>query len=165
MEPAAPLPPWQRPATPPVTGAPEPPAPPSPPSRSVPPVPRPAWAARARTDTTMPRKGAPVSMTIRRPRTHRGNLPTPRTPLGRPRGRRAGPGTATVLAAYLAAAFLLLAVVFALRPHQGPAPAAPTWDYQRETVALERGGALNDYARWAARDTARLAAGSLERHP
>jgi hypothetical protein len=102
-------------------------------------------------------------MTIRRPRTHRGTLPTSRTPLGRPRGRRAGPGTATVLAAYLAAAFLLLAVVFALRPHQGPAPAAPTWDYQRETVALEGGGALNAYARWAARATAGLARGSIER--
>jgi hypothetical protein len=93
-----------------------------------------------------------VSMTIRRDR-----------PPARPRGRRAGPGAATVLAAYLAAAFLLLAVVFALRPFQGPAPAAPTWDYQRETVALEGGGALNAYARWAVRATASLTRGSIER--
>jgi hypothetical protein len=103
-------------------------------------------------------------MTIRRPPGSRGVVP--RTLLGRPRGprgRRAGPGAATVLAAYLAAAFLLLAVVFALRPHQGPAPAAPTWDYQRETVALEGGGALNAYARWAVRVTAGLARGSIER--
>jgi hypothetical protein len=103
-------------------------------------------------------------MTIRRPPGSRGTVP--RTLLGRPRGprgRRAGPGAATVLAAYLAAAFLLLAVVFALRPHQGPAPAVPTWDYQRETVALEGGGALNAYARWAVRATAGLTRGSIER--
>src|SRR4029450_6631433 len=171
MEPAAPLPPWQRPATPPVTGAPEPPAPPSPPSRSVPPVPRPAWAARARTDTTMPRKGAPVSMTIRRPRTHRGNLPTPRTPLGRPRGRRAGPGTATVLAAYLGRALLLLAVVVVLHPHHaavhrlsplyflaGEAAAADlaTWR-QRHRLPLE--GATLAVA------TALAAWGTLRRRP
>jgi hypothetical protein len=68
-----------------------------------------------------------------------------------------------VLAAYLAGAFLLLAVVFALRPAQGPDPAAPAWDYQRETVALEGGGALNAYARWAVRATAWLARGSIER--
>jgi hypothetical protein len=54
-------------------------------------------------------------------------------------------------------------VVFALRPAQGPAPAAPAWDYQRETVALEGGGALNAYARWAVRTTAWLARGSIER--
>jgi hypothetical protein len=91
-------------------------------------------------------------MTIRRGR-----------PPARPRHPRSTPGTVTVLAAYLAAAFLLLAVVFALRPHQGPAPAAPTWDYQRETVALEGAGALNAYARWAVRTTASLARGSIER--
>jgi hypothetical protein len=93
-----------------------------------------------------------MSMTIRRTR-----------PPARPHGRRAAPGTARVLAAYLAGAFLLLAVVFALRPAQGPAPAAPAWDYQRETVALEGGGALNAYARWAVRTTAWLARGSIER--
>jgi hypothetical protein len=91
-------------------------------------------------------------MTIRRGR-----------PPARPRATRGAPGTATVLAAYLAAAFLLLATVFALRPHQGPAPAAPTWDYQRETVALEGGGGLNAYARWAVDATAWLARGSIER--
>ena len=79
------------------------------------------------------------------------------------RGRRAAPATARVLAAYLAGAFLLLVVVFALRPAQGPAPATPAWDYQRETVALEGGGALNAYARWAVRTTAWLARGSIER--
>ena len=93
-----------------------------------------------------------MSMTIRR-----GGPPA------RPRVRRDPPGTVRVLAAYLAAAFLLLAVVFALRPAQGPAPAAPTWDYQRETVALEGGGALNAYARWAVRATAAVTRGSIER--
>ena len=84
---------------------------------------------------------------------------------GRPPARpaRAAPGTARVLAAYLAAAFLLLAVVFALRPATGPAPPAPTWDYQRETVALEGGGTLNAYARWAVRTTASVTRGSIER--
>jgi hypothetical protein len=91
-------------------------------------------------------------MTIRRSR-----------PPARPRSVRRRPGTATVLAAYLVAAFLLLATLFALRPHQGPAPAAPTWDYQRETVALEGGGGMNAYARWAVRSTAWLARGSIER--
>ncbi len=91
-------------------------------------------------------------MTIRRGR-----------PPARTRPRRPSPGTARVLAAYLAAAFVLLAVVFALRPHQGPAPAAPTWDYQRERVDLEGGGALNAYARWAVGTTAFLTRGSIER--
>jgi hypothetical protein len=91
-------------------------------------------------------------MTIRRGR-----------PPARPRAARAAPGTARVLAAYLAAAFVLLAVVFALRPAKGPAPAAPTWDYQRETVALEGGGTLNAYARWAVRTTASVTRGSIER--
>jgi hypothetical protein len=91
-------------------------------------------------------------MTIRRGR-----------PPARPSAPRTAPGTATVLAAYLATAFVLLAVVFALRPAKDPAPAAPTWDYQRETVALEGGGALNAYARWAVGATAALARGSIER--
>jgi hypothetical protein len=68
-----------------------------------------------------------------------------------------------VLAAYLAAAFVLLAVVFALRPATGPAPAAPTWNYQRETVAIEGGGTLNAYARWAVGTTASVTRGSIER--
>jgi hypothetical protein len=91
-------------------------------------------------------------MTIRRGR-----------PPARPRPPRTTPGTATVLAAYLAAAFLALAVVFALHPRHGPAPAAPTWDYQRERIELEGGGALNAYARWAAGATALLTRGSIER--
>jgi hypothetical protein len=94
-----------------------------------------------------------MSMTIRRGR----------PPARRPAAARTAPGTATVLAAYLATAFVVLAVVFALRPHQGPAPAAPTWDYQRETVALEGGGTLNAYARWAVRATAAVTRGSIER--
>jgi hypothetical protein len=68
-----------------------------------------------------------------------------------------------VLAAYLAAAFLVLAVVLAVAPRRSPAPPAPTWDYQRERVALEGGGALNAYARWAVGATAALARGSIER--
>jgi hypothetical protein len=84
-------------------------------------------------------------------------------PPARNPGSGGAPGPGRVLAAYLAAAFLLLAVVFALRPARGPAPAAPTWDYQRETVALEGGGALNAYARWAVRTTAAATRGSIER--
>jgi hypothetical protein len=94
-----------------------------------------------------------MSMTIRRGR----------PPARRPAAARTAPGTATVLVAYLATAFVVLAVVFALRPHKGPAPAAPTWDYQRETVALEGGGTLNAYARWAVRATAAVTRGSIER--
>jgi hypothetical protein len=94
-----------------------------------------------------------VSMTIRRGR----------PPARRPAAPRPAPGTARVLATYLAAAFVLLAVVFALGPAKGPAPAAPAWDYQRETVAVEGGGTLNAYARWAVRTTASVTRGSIER--
>jgi hypothetical protein len=96
-----------------------------------------------------------MSMTIRRGR-------QPAKPAG---GRRndGGPAMATVLVAYLVAAFVLLATVYALRPHRAAAPPAPTWDYQRETVALEGGGALNAYARWAVGATAWLTRGSIER--
>jgi hypothetical protein len=88
-----------------------------------------------------------------------------RHPARQGRGRRqdAGPAMATVLVAYLVAAFVLLATVYALRPHRGAAPPAPTWDYQRETVALEGGGGFNAYARWAVRSTAWLTRGSIER--
>jgi hypothetical protein len=86
-----------------------------------------------------------------------------RPPARRPAAPRAALSTARLLAAYLAAAFVLLAVVFALRPARGPAPAAPTWDYQRETVALEGGGTLNAYARWAVHTTASVTRGSIER--
>jgi hypothetical protein len=91
-------------------------------------------------------------MTIRRGR-----------PPARPAAARPTPGMALVLAAYLTAAFLVLAVVLAVAPHRAPAPAAPTWDYQREQVALEGGGALNAYARWAVGATASLTRGSIER--
>jgi hypothetical protein len=93
-----------------------------------------------------------VSMTIRRGR-----------PPARPSAPRPAPGPARILAAYLAAAFVLLAVVFALRPAHGQAPPAPAWDYQRETVALEGGGTLNAYARWAVRTAASVTRGSIER--
>jgi hypothetical protein len=88
-----------------------------------------------------------------------------RHPARRTGGRRQdeGPATTTVLVAYLVAAFVLLATVYALRPHRGAVPPAPTWDYQRETVALEGGGGLNAYARWAVRSTAWLTRGSIER--
>ena len=93
-----------------------------------------------------------MSMTIRRGR-----------PPARPSAPRPAPGPARILAAYLAAAFVLLAVVFALRPAHGQAPPAPAWDYQRETVALEGGGTLNAYARWAVRTAASVTRGSIER--
>jgi hypothetical protein len=96
-----------------------------------------------------------MSMTIRRGR-------QPAKPAGG-RHKDGGPAMATVLVAYLVAAFVLLATVYALRPHRGAAPPAPTWDYQRETVALEGGGALNAYARWAVGATAWLTRGSIER--
>jgi hypothetical protein len=96
-----------------------------------------------------------MSMTIRRGR-------QPAKPAGG-RRRDGGPAMTTVLVAYLVAAFVLLATVYALRPHRGAAPPAPIWDYQRETVALEGGGALNAYARWAVGATAWLTRGSIER--
>ena len=74
----------------------------------------------------------------------------------------APPGPGRGAGRYLAAAFLVLAAVLAVAPHQD-GPAAPTWDYQRERVALEGGGALNVYARWAVGATAFLTRGSIER--
>ena len=72
----------------------------------------------------------------------------------------------TVLVPYLAAMFVLLAIVFALSP-QGEgrpgAPAAGEWDYQREVVAIQGGGMGNAYARTAIRATAWMAKGSIER--
>src|SRR4029453_17558717 len=160
---AAPLPPWQR-----LRDSsryrppPDRPCPGLPRARSRP---RPA---RPRPTPPTPRKGASMSMSIRRGTTptappRRSRPPGRPAPPGRTGGRRATPGTTRVLAAYLAGALLLLAGGFALRPAQGPAPAAPAWDYQRETVALEGGGAVNAYARWAVRATAWLARGSIER--
>jgi hypothetical protein len=72
----------------------------------------------------------------------------------------------TVLAAYLAGTFVLLAIVFLALPQRSaslPAPAARTWDYQLETVALQGRGLLNAYARQAVRTTAWLARSSIER--
>ncbi|HEV8648866.1 MAG TPA: hypothetical protein VG276_05540 [Actinomycetes bacterium] len=71
-----------------------------------------------------------------------------------------------MLIPYLAATFVLLAVVFTLSPHQaaGPgAPAAGEWDYQREVVAIQGGGVGNAYARTAIRATAWMTKGSIER--
>jgi hypothetical protein len=71
----------------------------------------------------------------------------------------------TVLAPYLGATFLLLATVFALNPHRAGDPRAPAgaWDYQRELVAVDGGGAGNAYARTAIRAAAGMAKGSIER--
>jgi hypothetical protein len=102
-------------------------------------------------------------MTIRRGRQPAKPAGGRRAPRPARRAPRRGPAMSTVLVAYLVAAFVLLATVYALRPHQGAAPPAPTWDYQRETVALDGGGALNAYARWAVRSTAWLTRGSIER--
>ncbi len=88
--------------------------------------------------------------------------------------RRPGPGPEpttwswlrTVLVPYLAATFLLLAIVFALSPHRAGSPGAPSageWDYQREVVAIQGGGMGNAYARAAIRATAWMAKGSIER--
>ncbi|HYY78437.1 MAG TPA: hypothetical protein VFD04_04520 [Actinomycetes bacterium] len=97
-----------------------------------------------------------MSMTIRR----RARLEA----AGRAPGGRRRPGLAAVIACYLAGAFLLLALAYALAPH----PAAPpgpvsTWDYQREVVALDGGGGLNAYARQTLRATAWLTRGAIER--
>jgi hypothetical protein len=102
-------------------------------------------------------------MTIRRGRQPAKPAGGRRAPRSARRAPGRGPAMSTVLVAYLVAAFVLLATVYALRPHQGAAPPAPTWDYQRETVALDGGGALNAYARWAVRSTAWLTRGSIER--
>jgi hypothetical protein len=72
----------------------------------------------------------------------------------------------TVLVPYLAATFVLLAVVFALSPQRAGRPGAPAageWDYQREVVAIKGGGVGNAYARAAIRTTAWMAKGSIER--
>jgi hypothetical protein len=72
----------------------------------------------------------------------------------------------TVLAAYLAGTFVLLAIVFLALPQRAggpPAPRSRTWDYQLETVALQGRGLLNAYARAAVRTTAWLARSSIER--
>ncbi len=72
----------------------------------------------------------------------------------------------TVLAAYLAGTFVLLAIVFLAPPQRSgrlPTPSARTWDYQLETVALQGRGLLNAYARGAVRTTAWLARSSIER--
>ena len=47
-----------------------------------------------------------------------------RPPARRPAATRPAPGTARVLATYLAAAFVLLAIVFALRPATAGKPPA-----------------------------------------
>src|SRR6266540_811394 len=72
----------------------------------------------------------------------------------------------TVLAAYLAGTFVLLAIVFLAPPQRSgrlPTPSARTWDYQLETVALQGRGLLNAYARGAVKATAWLARSSIER--
>jgi hypothetical protein len=83
-------------------------------------------------------------------------------------GRRGGgrPGLRTVVGRYLLAAVLLLGIVLVVDPHdpeRAPMPAATPWQYQREALDVEGGGALNGYSRGAVRLTAWLARGSIER--
>jgi hypothetical protein len=70
-----------------------------------------------------------------------------------------------VLVPYLAGTFLLLAAVFALNPHRPGDPGAPAraWEYQREQVAVDGGGAGNAVARSAIGAAAKMAKGSIER--
>jgi len=92
-------------------------------------------------------------------------------PSGRPRTPRRLAELGThgwfwmVLAPYLGATILLLATVFALNPHRPGDPGEPagTWDYQRELVAVDGGGAGNAFARAAIRGAAGMAKGSIER--
>jgi len=71
----------------------------------------------------------------------------------------------TLVFRYLAAAFVLLAVVVVVNPHRPDAagPGATPWDYQHEQVAVEGRGVLNAYARVTVGATAWLAKASIER--
>jgi hypothetical protein len=71
----------------------------------------------------------------------------------------------TLVFRYLAAAFVLLAVVVVVNPHRPDAagPGATPWDYQHEQVDVEGRGALNAYARVTVSATAWLAKASIER--
>jgi hypothetical protein len=71
----------------------------------------------------------------------------------------------TLLFRYLAAAFLLLAVVVVLNPSRpdASAPGSTPWDYQHEKLTVEGRGLLNAYARVTVGATAWLARASIER--
>ena len=83
-------------------------------------------------------------------------LTVPAGPPGRPRW------LAGLLARYLAAAFVLVTIILATGSAR-PAPSAPAWEHQRETVTLDGGGVLNAYARQAMRATAWTTTGAIER--
>jgi hypothetical protein len=86
----------------------------------------------------------------------------PAEPGQRPRGLP----LRSLLFRYLAVGFVLLATVAIASPHRpdrlaGPAP--QPWDYQRDQVSVDGGGALNAYARTAIGATAWLTKASIER--
>ena len=66
----------------------------------------------------------------------------------------------TLVFRYLAAAFVLLAVVVVLNPSRpdASAPGSAPWDYQHEQVTVEGRGVLNAYARVTVGATAWLGA-------
>jgi hypothetical protein len=71
----------------------------------------------------------------------------------------------TLVFRYLAAAFVLLAVVVVVNPSRpdASAPGSTPWDYQHEKIAVEGRGLLNAYARVTVNATAWLARASIER--
>ena len=71
----------------------------------------------------------------------------------------------TLVFRYLAAAFVLLAVVVVLNPSRpdASAPGSSPWDYQHEKITVEGRGLLNAYARVTVNATAWLARASIER--
>jgi hypothetical protein len=71
----------------------------------------------------------------------------------------------TLVFRYLAAAFLLLAIVVVANPQEpdATAPGSTPWDYQHEQVDVEGRGLLNAYARATVGATAWLARASIER--
>jgi len=71
----------------------------------------------------------------------------------------------TVLFRYLAAAFVLLALVIVTHPQDGDGSVgrAKRWDYQQEQVDVHGRGVLNAFARTTVRATAWLARASIER--
>ncbi|HKE98717.1 MAG TPA: hypothetical protein VKG45_07290 [Actinomycetes bacterium] len=83
--------------------------------------------------------------------------------LAAPRGPRGPRWHAGLLARYLALVLLLLGVVFAVAPRPPEEPGTPAWDYQRERVQVDGGGALNVLARNAMRATAWTSRAAVER--
>src|SRR5215510_10620182 len=83
--------------------------------------------------------------------------------LAAPRGPRGPRWHAGLLARYLALVLLLLGVVFAVAPRPPEQPGTPAWDYQRERVQVDGGGALSALARAAMRATAWTSRAAVER--